>query len=164
MQVFPLALLRIGIGNHDEIALLPPSYSTRTGDVLGGVFAPNSGTQDAGIGLKRTLHDRPWYGDSIGFVYTAPTGTQGATGFSAGTSTYTLAYTSAFPLGSRVGVTVAQNAIVVPQFFSYQPSLTLSYALSARGTLLLSDQITTPLSANGGTGNRAGRWSGSGGW
>jgi hypothetical protein len=54
----------------------------------------------------------------------------------------------------RFGVSTTQQAIVVPQFASYQPSLTLGYGLSHNATVLASDQITAPLTANGGTGNR----------
>ena len=155
LQVFPLALLRIGIGSANEIVVLPPSAANRSGAILGGVFAPQSGSEDAGVGLKRMLHDRAWYQDSAGFFYTAPTGTQGPIVFSAGTPTYTLTYTSSFPIGSRVAISATQNATLVPQFFSYQPSLAVSFALNGKTTLILSDQITTPLSSAGGTGNRA---------
>jgi hypothetical protein len=78
----------------------------------------------------------------------------GATGFSAGSSTYTLSYTGTFPVGTRFGLSTTQQAIVVPQFLSYQPSLTLGYSLSHNASVLATEQITTPLAANGGTGNR----------
>ena len=40
------------------------------------------------------------------------------------------------------------------RFFSYQPSLTFSYGFAPNTSLLVSDQITTPLGPAGGTGNR----------
>ena len=154
LQVFPLAMLRAGLGDHDEVLLLPPALAYRTGANLGGVFVPRDGAEDVGIGFKRMLHDRPAYQDAAGLFYTAPTGAPGATGFSAGSSTYTLSYTGTFPVGARFGLSTTQQAIVVPQFLSYQPSLTLGYSLSHNASVLATEQITTPLSANGGTGNR----------
>ena len=109
------------------------------------------------------LDDRPSFQDAVEVFYTAPTGTpKGVAGFSAGAPTYTLAYSAAFALGRNVGISITQNAIAnaaadpggATRFFSYQPSLTISYGFAPNFTLLVTDQITTPLGPNGGTGNR----------
>jgi hypothetical protein len=164
LEVLPLALVRLGLGARTEIILQPPAYSNRGGAALGGVFNPASGAQDVGFGFKRTLDDRPSFQDAVEAFYTAPTGTpKGTAGFSAGAPTYTLTYTAAFALGGNVGIAIAQNAIAnaapldpagATRFFSYQPSLTISYGFAPNFTLLVTDQITTPLGPNGGTGNR----------
>jgi hypothetical protein len=165
LAIYPLAVIRVGVAKRTELVFAPPAFSTRSGAALGGVFVPASGSQDLGFGIKRTFDDRPAFQDAFEFFYTAPTGApQGISGFSAGGPAYTLSYTAAIPLGSTVGVSLTQNAIAnaVPQnpagatrFFAYQPSLTLSYGFAPNTSLLLSDQITTPLGPAGGTGNRA---------
>jgi hypothetical protein len=75
-----------------------------------------------------------------------------------------LTYTAAFALAGNGGISVTQNAIAnaapndptgATRFFSYQPSLTISYGFAPNFTVLVTDQITTPLGPNGGTGNRA---------
>lgn len=165
LEVFPLALIRIGLGARTEIVVQPPAHSNRGGAALGSPFIPAAGEQDEGFGFKRMLDDRPSFQDSVGVFYTAPTGTpQGSAGFSAGAPTYTLTYTAAFAFKGNIGVSITQNAIAnaapldptgAVGFFSYQPSLTISYGFAPNFTLLASDQITTPLGPNGGTGNRA---------
>ena len=165
LEVFPLALLRLGLGARTEIVVQPPAHSNRGGASLGGVFIPATGAQDVGFGFKRMLDDRPTFQDAVAVFFTAPTGApQGSGGFSAGGPTYTLTYTAAFALNGNVGISLTQNAIAnaapndptgATRFFSYQPSLTLSYAFAPNLTLLVGDQITTPLAPNGGTGNRA---------
>jgi hypothetical protein len=164
LAVLPLPLVRIGLARM-ELALQPPTFSDRGGADLGGPFMPARGEQDVGLGLKRMLDDRPSFQDAVEIFYTAPSGTpQGTAGFSAGAPTYTLSYTTAFALRGNVGISVTQNAIDgaspldpsgATRFFSYQPSLTLSYGFAPNFTLLASDQVTTPVGPTGGAGNRA---------
>jgi hypothetical protein len=165
LDVYPVALIRAGLGAQTEIVLQPPAYSERGGASLGGVFIPATGTQDSGFGFKHMLDDRASFQDAVAVFYTAPTGTpQGTAGFSAGGPTYTLTYTAAFALKGNVGISITQNAIAnaapndptgATRFFSYQPSLTIGYAFPPNLALLVGDQITTPLGPGGGTGNRA---------
>ena len=147
--------MRVGVGSRTELVLQVPAQTNRGGASLGGTFVPVSGTQDAGFGFKRMLDDRAAFQDAAQLFYTAPTGTPGPNGFSAGTPTYTLTYTAAVPINSRLGISITQNAVATAQFTSYQPSATLSYGFAPNFTVLVSDQITTPLSAAGGAGNRA---------
>lgn len=165
LAVYPLALLRIGIGARWEVALQPPAQAVRTGASLGGVFDPAVGSEDSGFGFKRMLDDRPNFQDAVEFFATSPSGSPtGGRGFSTGAATYTLSYTAAFPLSSIFGASVTQNftqngaatgPAAAPSFFSYQPSVTFSYGFPKNFTLLVADQFTTPLAATGGTGNRA---------
>jgi hypothetical protein len=165
LEIFPLGLIRIGLGARTEIILQPPAYSSRGGAALGGVFVPAVGAQDAGFGFKRMLDDRPSFQDAVQVFYTAPTGApQGTAGFSAGAPTYTLTYTAAFALKGNVGLSITQSAIAnaapndptgATRFFSYQPSLTIGYGFAPNFTALVADQITAPLGPSGGTGNRA---------
>ena len=165
LVVYPLALLRVGVGGRWEVALQPPAQAIRSGASLGGTFDPAVGSEDAGLGIKRMLDDRATFQDAVEFFATSPTGAPtGSVGFSTGGATYTLSYTAAFPLSSIFGASVTQNftqneaalgAAPAPSFFSYQPSLTLSYGFPKNFTLLVADQFTTPLTATGGTGNRA---------
>src|SRR5271165_3266485 len=164
LEILPLALVRVGLAGHSELIFTPPAHSNRGGAALGGVFTPQIGAQDVGVGFKRMLDDRPIFQDAAEFFYTGPTGApQGTAGFSAGGPTYTLTYTAAFALSGTVSLSTTQNAIAnaaprdpsgVTRFFSYQPSLTFGYGFAPNFTLLLSDQITTPLGPSGGTGNR----------
>jgi hypothetical protein len=164
LEVFPLALIRIGLGGRTEFILQSPVQSSRGGAALGGPFSPAIGAQDEGFGFKRMLSDRLSFQDAVEVFYTAPTGTpKGTAGFSAGAPTYTLSYTAAFALGKNMGISITQNAIAnaapldpggATHFFSYQPSLTTSYGFAPNLTLLVTDQIEAPLSSNGGTGNR----------
>jgi hypothetical protein len=164
LSVFPLAVARIGLGKRTEFIAQFPAYSSRTGGALGGVFSPATGTQDSGFGFKLMLADRPSFQHAVEVFYTAPTGTpQGTTGFSAGAPTYTLTYTAAVPVNGRIGLSLTQNFIAnaAPSdpsgamlFFSYQPSLALSYGFAPSTTLIVSGQITTPAGPSGGTSNR----------
>jgi hypothetical protein len=165
LEVLPLALIRIGLGAHTEVILQPPAYSNRSGAELGGVFSPAIGDQDVGFGFKRMLDDRQGFQDAVEAFYTAPTGTpQGTAGFSAGGPTYTLTYTAAFAFRGSIGIAVTQNAIAnaspldpsgATRFFSYQPSLSISYGFARNSTLTGTDQVTIPFGPNGGTGNRS---------
>lgn len=162
LAVFPLALVRVGLGDRTELILQPPVQSLRAGANLGGPFIPAIGAQDIGFGFKRMFDDRPAFQDAVGLFYTAPTGTpKGSIGFSSGASTYTLSYTAAFPIGMNTAISITQNAIAnaapldpsgAIHFFSYQPSVTFGYGFAPNFTALVSDQITT---SNSGTGNRA---------
>jgi len=163
--VLPLALVRIGLDGRDELVLQPPAQSIRGGATLGGPFTPAVGVQDTGIGLKRMLDDRPTFQDAVEIFYTAPTGSpKGIAGYSAGAPTYTLSYTSAFVLKGSVGISITQNATAnaapndptgATRFFSYQPSISISYGVLPNLTVLVADQITSPLGPTSGTGNRA---------
>jgi hypothetical protein len=165
LDVFPLALIRIGLGKRSEIDVQPPSQSVRSEATLGGLFVPMVGTQDAGVGFKHMLDDRPSFQDSVGVFYSAPTGSpQGSVGFSAGGPTYTLTYTAAFAPAPNIGISINQsetaNASPLPmagatRFFSFQLSPTVSYAFAPNTTFLVSAQITAPLGPNTGSGNRA---------
>jgi hypothetical protein len=165
LDVFPLPLIRIGLGRRSEIVVQPPSQSVRSGAALGGVFVPMVGTQDAGVGFKHMLDDRPSFQDSVGAFYSGPTGSpQGSAGFSAGGPTYTLTYTAAFAPAPNIGISINQsetaNASPLPlagamRFFNYQLWLTASYTFAPKTTLLVTDQITAPLGPNAGSGNRA---------
>jgi hypothetical protein len=162
LEVFPLSLIRVGLRPRSEIILQPPAQSNRSGAAL--IAKPATGAQDEGLGFKRMLDDRPSFQDAVEVFYTAPTGTpKGSAGFSAGAPTYTLSYTSAFAVGHSVGISITQNAIAnaspldpggATHFFSYQPSLTISYSFAPNLTMAVTDQLTTPLSPSGGTGNR----------
>lgn len=164
LQTYPLALLRFGVARHLELVLQPPVFSQRGGAALGGTFVPAHGTQDSGAGIKWMLDDRPRFQDAVEAFFSVPTGTPlGSTGFSAAASTSTLTYTAAFTVGS-LGISITQNAISnaapldpagATRFFSYQPSLTLSYGFAPNFTLLVAEQLTVPLGPGSGTGNRA---------
>jgi hypothetical protein len=162
----PDPLVRIGIGDRDEIVVSPTLiFSWRGGANLGAPFVPAFGMQDAGFGFKRELDDRPDMQDAIEAFVTVPTGfPRGPTGFSAGTTTELVGYSIVIPLSATVGLTSTQNVVrgsapnaagVTTAFTAYQPSLGVSYALGARATVLVQDQITTPLAPGAGTGNRA---------
>lgn len=165
LAIFPLVLIRAGLGKRTEIVALPPAQSNRGGAALGGTFVPASGAQDVGVGFKRMLDDRASFQDAVGVFYTAPTGTpQGSSGFSAGAPTYALTYTAVFAATPNISVSITQNAIAnaapnspagATRYFAYQPSVTLGYAVAPNVTLLLADQITMPFAPGAGTGNRA---------
>lgn len=138
--------------------MLAPSldYSQRGGANLGvPPFVPASGLQDAGIGFKRRLHDRPWAQDALEVFVSLPTGfPSGGSGFSAGAPTYLAGYSLSFALTANLSLTTTQNVVWAGGFGSYQPSAGFSYALGARGAFLVQDQVVTPASAAGGTGGR----------
>lgn len=164
LEVVPLPLIRVGLGSRMELVFQPPSFSNRGGADLGSPLIPARGEQDIGFGVKRMLDDRPSFQDAVEAFYTAPSGVpQGSAGFSSGGPTYTLSYTAAFALRGNIGISVTQNAILnaapldptgSARFFSYQPSLTLSYGFAPKFTVMATDQVTTPLGTTGGAGNR----------
>jgi hypothetical protein len=165
LTTYPSPVVRFGVAGTNEIVFLPPlGYSFRTGTDLGGTFVPASGIQDAGVGFKHNLRDRAWMQDALEVFVTLPTGyPAGAYGFTFGVPTYLLGYSASFALSDRVGLTTTQNfnlsagttAGGAPRtYFSYQPSLGFSYALSSRTSLLLQDQLTSPAAPGGPTGNR----------
>ena len=166
LSTFPAPVVRFGTGGGNEIVLAPSlDVSRRTGANLGGVFVPASGMQDAGIGVKHTLRDRPWSQDAFEAFVTVPTGSpSGPSGFSAGGPTYLLSYSVAFSVNDRVGLAMTHNLSSAPgtnaggaaqRYLAYQPALTLSYALSGTTTFSLQEQITVPSGPGGPTGNRA---------
>lgn len=166
LSTYPNPVVRYGIAGGNEIVLSPSLiYSRRTGADLGGTFVPATGMQDAGIGFKHSLRDRPWTQDALEVFVTLPTGyPTGSIGFSAGVPTYLLGYSASLSLNARVGLTTTHNFTssagtngsgAMQRYFSYQPSLGLSFALSSRATLLVQDQLTMPTAPGGLTGNRA---------
>jgi hypothetical protein len=166
LSTYPNPVVRYGIAGGNEIVLSPSLiYSRRTGADLGGTFVPACGMQDAGIGFKHSLRDRPWTQDALEVFVTVPTGyPTGSFGFSAGAPTYLVGYSASFSLNARVGLTTTHNFTssagtngsgATQRYFSYQPSLGFSYALSSRTTLLSQDQLTIPTAPGGSTGNRA---------
>lgn len=165
LVTYPNPVVRFGIANGNEIVVSPPlAFSFRTGANLGGTFVPASGIQDAGIGFKHELRDLPWMQDALEVFVTLPTGfPPGPHGFTFSIPTYLLGYSASFGLSNRLGVTTTQNFSItagttagggVQPYFSYQPSLGFSYALSMRTALLLQDQLTMPTAPGGPMGNR----------
>lgn len=165
LVTYPNPVVRFGLANGDEIVASPPlAFSFRTGANLGGTFVPASGIQDAGFGVKHVLHDLPWMQDALEIFVTLPTGfPPGPHGFTYSIPTYLLGYSASFDLNDRLGVTTTQNFDIAAgttadgaaqAYFSYQPSLGFSYALSTHTALLLQDQLTVPTAPGGLTGNR----------
>jgi len=163
----PEPLVRVGVAAGDEIVIAPSlDASERTGASLGTApFTPASGMQDAGLGFKRQLRDRPWAQDALEAFVSVPTGYPGgASGFSAGIPTYLLGYSLAVPVTSTIGFTTTQNvawsagadvAGRMRGFLSYQPSAGFAVAIGNRAALLIQDQIAVPSAPGGGTSNRA---------
>ncbi len=165
LVTYPNPVVRFGLANGNEIVASPPlAFSFRTGANLGGTFVPAPGIQDAGVGFKHELHDHPWMQDALEVFVTVPTGfPPGPHGFTSSIPTYLLGYSASFAINDRLGLTTTQNFNIpagttgtgaVQPYFSYQPSLGFSYALSTRTTLLLQDQLTIPTGPGGPTGNR----------
>ena len=166
LSTFPNLIVRIGIGVDNEIVLAPPLLrSQRDGENPSSGFAPATGMQDAGIGVKHLLHDNAWMQDALNLFVTLPTGyPSNGSGFSAGLPTYTFGYSIVFALSSRIGLSTTNNLVInaapnsaaTPQrFVMYQPSAGLSYALSPNATLLLEDQLSSPNGPGSTAGNRA---------
>lgn len=165
LTTVPSPTLRVGLRGQNELLFSGLVYSQRTGHDSSSGFLPASGMQDSGVGFKHALRDRPWMQDALNLFVTLPTGYPGnASGFSAGLSTYTLGYSIAFPLSSRVGIAATQNAVlnafsdssgVRRRYVMYQPSFTFSYAIFPNLSLLLEDQLSLPNAPGAGTGNRA---------
>jgi hypothetical protein len=165
LTTYPSAVVRFGTAGRNEIlVLLPLAYSFRTGADLGGTFVPATGIQDTGVGFKHNLRDFPWMQSALEVFVTLPTGyPAGSFGFTSSIPTYLLGYSASFSLNDRVGLTTTQNfnltagttgSGALRPYFSYQPSLGFSYALSSRTSLLLQDQLTIPTTPGGPTGNR----------
>ncbi len=165
LSTYPSPVVRYGIIGDNEIVLSPSLiYSRRTGANLGGTFVPAFGMQDAGIGFKHGVRDRPWLQDAIEVFVTLPTGYPGGpSGFTASAPTYLLGYSASLPVNGRVGLTTTQNVSsgagingggAMVRYFSYQPSFGVSYAAGSSTTLLLQDQLTLPTGPGGPTGNR----------
>lgn len=118
----------------------------------------------SGVGFKHNLRDLPWMQDALEVFVTLPTGYPAeAYGFTFSIPTYLLGYSASLPLHDRVGLTTTQNFNVtsgvvgsgaVRSYFSYQPSLGFSYAVTSRTSLLVQDQLTIPTAPGGSTGNR----------
>jgi hypothetical protein len=166
LSTYPSPAIRYGIIGGNEVVLSPSFiYSRRTGADLGGTFVPAFGMQDAGIGFKHSVRDRPWLQDALEVFVTLPTGYPGGPfGFTAGAPTYMLGYSASVPVNGRVGLTTTQNFSsgagingrgAMARYFSYQPSLGVSYAAGSTTTLLLQEQLTLPTAPGGPTGNRA---------
>jgi hypothetical protein len=166
LATYPSPVLRIGTAGRNEIVISPSLlYSNRTGAAIGGTFTPAFGQQDAGLGLKHNIRDRPWLQDALGVFATLPTGyPNGPSGFSAGVATYTVGYSASVSVNARIGLTTTQNVTLgigmnptgtLQRYVSYQPSFGVAYALSSSTSLLLQDQLILPTAPGGGSGNRA---------
>jgi hypothetical protein len=165
LTTYPNPVVRFGIAGANEVLFLPSlAYSFRTGADLGGTFVPAAGIQDSGVGFKHNLRDLQRMQDALEVFVTLPTGyPAGASGFTFSIPTYLLGYSASFSLNDRMGLTTTQNLNLTAgvtgsgalrPYFSYQPSLGFSCALSSRTSLLLQDQLTMPTAAGGLTGNR----------
>ena len=112
LVTYPQPLVRWGIGGGNEIVLAPSlDYSQRYGANLEvAPFVPASGLQDAGLGFKRQLEDRPWFQSALEAFVTLPTGyPQGPNGFSAGMVAYLVGYSVIVPVGAVISLTTTQN-------------------------------------------------------
>lgn len=165
LSTLPNVVARFGLNGNNEVLAQVPTFSQRSGRDLASGFLPESGTQDAGFGFKHLLFDGTVFQDAVNVFVTLPTGRPGGTsGFSAGLPTYTAGYGAVLAASSRIGIASTQNfiwnaapnALGMPKrFFAYQPSIALSYAVSARLSFLLQNQWSMPNGPSQGTGDRA---------
>ncbi|HZY98204.1 MAG TPA: hypothetical protein VFE36_01390, partial [Candidatus Baltobacteraceae bacterium] len=165
LSTVPNVVVRVGLRGKNEIVAAPPAFSSRNGIDLASGFSPASGTQDVGIGFKHLLFDGQVVQHALNLFVTLPTGSpNSASGFTAGLPTYTLGYSVVVAASSRVGFSTTQNFIAnaapnasgSPQrFFTYQPAIAGSYALSPSFTLLLQNQWSFPSGPGAGAGDRA---------
>jgi hypothetical protein len=165
LLVYPAPVALVGLPAQAELIIAPSlAFSRRIGE-RGSNLAPATGQQDLGIGFQHLLSDRQATQQAIEVFATFPTGyPAGPSGFSAGAPTYQLAYTIAQSITPAVGATLS-NALVdgsgttplgfTQRYIGYQPSLTLSFALTSSTSLLLEDQIAAPTGPHSPTGNRA---------
>jgi hypothetical protein len=165
LVTYPQPVVLLGLGNANELIIAPSlSYARRTGTVAVGL-PPATGLQDAGVGFQHTLFDGAIFQTAAQAFITIPTGyPSGATGFSAGTSTFQLTYSVAYSATAQLGFTSVSTLLaasgadpsgVVGRYAGLQQSLGLSYALSPTTTFLMQDQISAPTGPRGPTGNRA---------
>jgi len=100
---------------------------------------------------------------AVSFFYTAPTGLHGANGFSAGAPTYNVTGAAAFTLSPNFSATfnasVTSNAGANPagriaRFVSWNPAITLGFALNSQTSLLVQEEVTSPLGPGAGSGDR----------
>jgi hypothetical protein len=163
LVVYPAPVALVGLPLNSEVIVAPGlAFSHRIG--TNGFIAPASGQQDIGIGIQHLLGDGPRMQAAVEVFATFPTGfPNGPSGFSAGAPTYQLAYTAGFSIDAFVSATLANSVLVssgsapsgaMQRYLAYQPSLTLSFALTPSSTLLLEDQIAAPMGPHGLTGNR----------
>ncbi|HEX8806680.1 MAG TPA: hypothetical protein VF741_07005 [Candidatus Aquilonibacter sp.] len=133
---YPQAFLRIGISNHTELAITPPSYNKSSFD-----GAITSGTSDMNIGAKWELgyNEKAIWGANV--VVSAPTG---SSAFTAGHSEYTAnanwAYTIS-PIFSAAG-TLGFNSLSglnpdaqYQNFFAFIPTVEFTAALPGTSQL-----------------------------
>ncbi len=133
---YPQAFLRIGISNHAELAITPPSYNKASFD--GTII---SGSSDLNIGAKWELgyNERAVWGANV--VISAPTG---SSAFTAGHSEYTAnanwAYTISpeFSAAGTMGfnsLSALNPSAQFQNFFAFIPTLEFTAALPGTSQL-----------------------------
>ena len=163
--VAPAPVIIAGIPGNNELVVAPGlGFSQRTGGPAFGLGSID-GQQDIGIGIQHLLRDHARVQQGIEIFASYPSGyPSGPSGFTAGGAAYQFSYTVALSLGNIYGVTVSNAVNVGPGFapdngiqryMSYQPSVTVSAAVSSSTTVLLEDQLATLTAPHGTTGNRA---------
>lgn len=165
LSTVPNAVVRVGLHGDNEALVALPAFSNRSGIDLASGFEPAAGTQDIGIGFKHLLYDGAIVQHAINLFVTFPTGRpNGASGFTSGLPTYTLGYSVVVAASSRLSFSSTQNfidnaapnAAGTPQrFFTYQPSISGSFALSPNVSFALQNQWSFPNGPGAGTGDRA---------
>lgn len=165
LDVAPAPVVLAGIPGRNELIVAPGfAFSRRSGGPAFGLESIR-GQQDVGVGIQHLLSDHVQVQQAVELFATYPSGyPSGPSGFTAGGSTYQFAYTVAFSIGNIYGVTLSNALSVAPGFapdnglqryVAYQPSVTISTAITASTTLLLEGQIVTQTAPHGTSGNRA---------
>jgi hypothetical protein len=158
LSTLPMSVLRYGLGKHDEIMVMPPTSIARTSSIPG-LYAASRGSEDTGFGWKHSIQSHWWYQDAVEVFVTEPTGTGG---FSAGGPTYSFSYIGAFSPPGKLGVTTQFAVVNAPgaapdgyarRFASFQPAVTVTYAIGPATSILLNDNFFTPVNPLGGTSN-----------
>jgi hypothetical protein len=165
LVVGPAPVILAGVAGNNELVVAPGfGFSRRAGGPAFGL-GPVDGQQDIGIGIQHLLSDRVLVQQAVELFATYPSGyPAGPSGFMAGGATYQFAYTVAVPLGTIFGLTISNTVNVAPglapdnaiqRYIAYQPSATVSIAITSSTTLLLEDQIATLTAPHGTSGNRS---------
>ncbi|MGB9652762.1 MAG: hypothetical protein WCB01_13260 [Candidatus Cybelea sp.] len=159
LSSYPMATIRYGLDKHDEVVIVPPTTAIRAG-LPSDQFTPAIGSLDGGLGFKRAIHSHYWYQDAIEVFVTIPTGSRV---YTLGTPSYTFTYVGAFSPPGKLGIITSfslvnapgqpENGAPVRRFASYAPAITLSYELDASTSLLVNDNVATPIDPTGGTSN-----------
>jgi hypothetical protein len=133
---YPQAFVRVGIANHAELDITPPSFQVAS---LGGM--KSSGWSDMGLGAKWELgysSNAVW---GVNFAITAPTG---SSGFTASLPQYTGNFNWGYTLNSTFSLsgTLGFNALAGPsalnkpqQYFAFIPTLLVTGAVGSRSQL-----------------------------